>query len=287
MVRTAIFGAGQTGRVIADWTANGQELICFIDNKKELQGTMLRGVPVMPMADALAKRPDLIWIATLNRDSCDAIEEQLRKAGFTGQILKAPLFRDVQDQRLAVMRMMAEQIEGYGVKGDIAELGVYRGDTAAELNRLFPERRLFLFDTFEGFNETDVERDMSASGGSDGRWPDFSDTSIELVMGRMKKPENVTIIKGWFPDSLKTLPGRDDLLFALVSLDADLEGPTRSGLEFFWPRLARGGAIVLHDFNSMQFPGVKRAADAFCRENGVMPVPCTDLHGTTVIVKQK
>ena len=287
MIKTAIFGAGQAGSVIADWTANGQELICYIDNKKELHGTTFRGKPVMSLSDALVLEPDLIWIASLNKDSCAAIEEQLRGAGFGGRILKAPDFRDVQDQRLAVIRMLAEQIEGYGIKGGIAELGVFKGDTAAELNRLFPDRRLFLFDTFEGFDEADLEKDKGASGNKGGWWPDFSDTSAELVRSRMVKPENVTFIKGWFPDSLEDLSERDDLIFALVSLDADLEGPTLSGLEYFWPRLAAGGTIVLHDYNSRQFPGVKKAADEFCKKNGLVPVPCTDFHGTAMIVNQK
>ena len=36
--------------------------------------------------------------------------------------------------------------------------------------------------------------------------------------------------------------------FAFVSLDTDLYKPTLAGLEFFWPRMSKGGFIFIHDF---------------------------------------
>ena len=62
--------------------------------------------------------------------------------------------------------------------------------------------------------------------------------------------------------------------------------PTLAGLDFFWPRLSPGGAILLHDYNSLQFDGVRKAVHAFEAEHGPLPLlPLSDLHGTAVILR--
>ncbi len=43
-----------------------------------------------------------------------------------------------------------------GLEGVVAEAGVYKGDFAKEMNRVFFDRKIYLFDTFEGFPETDI-----------------------------------------------------------------------------------------------------------------------------------
>lgn len=39
----------------------------------------------------------------------------------------------------------------------MAELGVYKGKFAVEINKLFPYKKLYLFDTFEGFFSQDID----------------------------------------------------------------------------------------------------------------------------------
>jgi O-methyltransferase len=58
--------------------------------------------------------------------------------------------------RMMTIRLASERIMHRQVPGAIAELGVYKGEMAAVLNRLFPDRKLYLFDTFEGFSENDL-----------------------------------------------------------------------------------------------------------------------------------
>ena len=182
------------------------------------------------------------------------------------------------DMRGAVLRRMVERLQA--VPGDMAELGVYRGDFAWQFNVLFPDRRLYLFDTFQGFDPRDV-RQKPVGGGCDRR-QDFSDTSVEAVLARLPHPEQAVVRRGWFPDTARGL----EAVFALVSLDADLCAPTLAGLEFFYPRLSPGGAIFLHDYNSRQFDGVKEAVLAYERDHGPLPlVPLSDLHGTAVLIR--
>ena len=41
--------------------------------------------------------------------------------------------------------------------GSVAECGVYKGEFASVINRCFYDRKLYLFDIFEGFDLRDVE----------------------------------------------------------------------------------------------------------------------------------
>ena len=123
------------------------------------------------------------------------------------------------------------------------------------------------------------------AGGAKAWHPDFTDTCIEDVRARLPHPEKAHFVKGYFPESASQLSGDDMYLF--VNIDPDLYEPTKQGLEYFWPRLVQGGVIMVHDYNSMQFQGVKKAVWEFADQNGLMPVPLADLHGTAVFVKQK
>ena len=87
---------------------------------------------------------------------------------------------------------------------------------------------------------------------------------------------------GYFPETIPPQP----LAFALVSLDADLYQPTYNGLEYFYPRLSPGGAIVIHDYHSERFSGVCQAVNAYCYPRQLTPVPLADLHGSVVLIKQ-
>ena len=182
--------------------------------------------------------------------------------------------------RMMALRLAAERIERKGVPGCIGELGVYRGELAAILNRLFPERTLYLFDTFEGFSADDLA-DGEEGKHSQAAIGDFEDTTIELVLGRMAHPEQVRVRRGYFPE---TAVGLEET-FALVSLDVDLYKPTLAGLHYFYPRLAKGGSIFVHDYNNNRFRGVHGAVEEFVEESGAAMVQLPDFAGTVVFSK--
>src|SRR5215217_955434 len=136
---------------------------------------------------------------------------------------------------LAVQKVLDEPVEGA-----IAELGVWRGDMTRFLHALAPERTYYLFDTFEGFPQQDLEPGVE----EDGR---FQDTSLDFVLSRLHSTDNIVVRQGYVPE---TLAGLEDEKFAFVLLDLDLHPPTVAGLEWFYPRMAKGGYIVVHDYNS-------------------------------------
>ncbi len=186
---------------------------------------------------------------------------------------------DSYEPRLAVLELMTREIKNYGVEGATAEVGVYRGKFAMMINHYLPDRKLYLFDTFEGFDERDAEADRAGKFST--ATEDFSRTSEELVLSKMEHRENCIIRKGWFPE---TAEGIDDK-FCLVSLDADLYQPILAGLEYFYPRLNHGGVIIVHDFNNKGYTGVRQAVREFSDKNSVGYVCLPDECGTAVIVK--
>ncbi len=182
--------------------------------------------------------------------------------------------------RTASLRLMAYEINEAEIEGSVAELGVYRGDFAKYINEFFPDRKLFLFDTFEGFTDRDVNEDVK-NGYSAGT-EDFSETSVNTVLKQMVYPEMCVIKKGWFPQTTK---GMENEKFVFVSLDADLFEPIYEGLSFFYPRLTEGGVAFIHDFNNPDYKGVSAAVKKFCREQKIPYFCLADIAGSVFILR--
>lgn len=175
--------------------------------------------------------------------------------------------------RLATLELLCRRLEG--VPGAAAELGVYRGFFARCMNQLLPERKLYLFDSFEGFSE-----DANAS---DSFQAAHRNTAVNKVLAIMPHPDSVTVKPGFFPESLEGLEER----FCLVSLDVDFYQTTLDGLRYFWPRLERGGYLMLHDWGSPKLLGVAKALTDYETELGhqIPAIPLCDVGGTLVLCK--
>jgi glycosyltransferase involved in cell wall biosynthesis len=171
-----------------------------------------------------------------------------------------------------------KQIVGQGIEGDFAELGVYRGNSAAVLVHFARayQRRLFLFDTFQGFDERDlIGVDSTKDVG-------FSDTSLDLVKS-VVGDDNVVYCKGHFPDSIPEDCRRSR--FAVVHIDCDLFQPAKYALEFFYPRMSPGGLLLVHDYSGKYWHGIKGAVDEFLSNKSDNVVLMPDKSGTAIIRK--
>ena len=175
--------------------------------------------------------------------------------------------------RLTTLELLCRRLKN--IPGAAAELGVYRGFFARCVNQLLPERTLYLFDSFEGFAE-----DACASESFQAA---HRNTAMDKVLSIMPHPEKITLKPGFFPESLEGLEER----FCLVSLDVDFYQATLDGLEYFWPRLEKGGYLLLHDWGSPKLPGVARAlADYEAQTGASLPaVPLCDVGGSLVLCK--
>jgi O-methyltransferase len=180
--------------------------------------------------------------------------------------------------RASSLELVSREIHEHSVPGAVAELGVFRGEFARLINIAFPQKKLYLFDTFTGFAECDLKQDYGtkAAAGT------FSNTSIDLVMSKMTFPQNCIVKQGLFPDSASDCNAER---FCFVSIDADLYTPIYEGLKFFYSRLSPGGYIFVHDYNNLAYQGAKRAVRQFCREHKLAYFPLSDASGSAILAK--
>ena len=171
-----------------------------------------------------------------------------------------------------------ERLKESKVPGSFAELGVYKGDSAAILHEMDPSREFYLFDTFEGFQQKDLDNETGKAASYTVH--NFADTSIERVKQRLSS-DKFKFHKGYFPESTKNLK---DERYALVNMDVDLYNPTKAGLEFFYPKLSEGGVIIVHDYNA-DWPGIMKAVDDFSKSIPSPIVPLTDTDSSVMIFK--
>jgi O-methyltransferase len=204
--------------------------------------------------------------------------------GKTGRIDPAlrKSYRNYPDKdRFMIFWLQKQRIDREKIAGSVAELGVYRGQTAALLQTLFPERQLHLFDTFHGFRANDLSQESGEAATY--TTANFADTSVAYVRNKLGNSPLIHVYEGNFTE---TRLQAETVQFALVSLDADLEKPTSEGLEWFYPRLLPGGVLLVHDYNP-KWPGLMRAVDNFTTQIPESPVLMPDRDGTVVIVKNK
>ncbi|NLD20458.1 MAG: hypothetical protein GX663_09500 [Clostridiales bacterium] len=273
-----ILGAGQMGKAVAEaLNPNKTKLLGFGDNDSKKWNKIIK-----PVDKSIGLKPDIIIISVLDDERANQLEEQAYECGFNGEIVNLKAVYGMFDIRSKTIKSIANRINEKKIPGEIAELGVYKGDITWQLNYLFPKRSLHLFDTFEGFDERDIYKEKENLY-SEAKKGDFRDTSVSDVMERVMYPQNVVVKKGFFPD---TADWHWETNYAFVSIDTDLYAPTLAGIEYFYPKLSEGGVIIMHDYNSLQFRGVKKAVDEYEKRCGLLKIiPVGDLHGSCVILK--
>jgi hypothetical protein len=274
--RVLVFGAGNFGQRYIEHNSGNADIVGVIDNDCVLHGFELYdGIQVHPVEAAGRLEWDKLVICNNAGDSTrNKIQKQLEGMGVPKDSMEFyPNARRHQpvDLRRGFFRDFSRKAKERAIGGAVAECGVLSGETAKFLNLYFRERRLYLFDSFEGFSEDDISservfEDEAFLAGQFNKVGMCRQPSVKIVMDKMMFPESVIIKKGWVPDSFD---GVDDV-FCFVNLDMDLYAPMLAALLFFWPRMSQGGIILLHDYFHPELPGVKRAVDAFEAECGTV-----------------
>ena len=171
METVIILGAGQFGRGAARLlNQENMALLAFGDNNPALhqltesertEKGFPANVPVLPVDEALSLKPDYIITGVTDPLRSGQLKDQALELGYEGRFLMLSQLYRYFDIRNATLKRLAERIHGQGLQESIAELGVFKGDTAWKLNALFPQQRLYLFDTFQGFDPRDIKEEKS------------------------------------------------------------------------------------------------------------------------------
>lgn len=190
--------------------------------------------------------------------------------------------KGIPDIRCAFLQSCLRSVDR--IPGDIAECGVRNGRSALfMLTALEVERRLFLFDSFEGLSDPLPDKDgLDTVIDPKSRNRLFHNDDLQGLLDRLEPfGDRVEVLRGWIPERF---PEVADRRFCLVHLDVDLYRPTLDGLEFFYDRLEPGGILVCDDYGTGFYPGARQAMDEFFGARREKPVELPQ--GQAFVVKE-
>ena len=154
------------------------------------------------------------------------------------------------------------------IEGDIVELGCHQGSTTIILQKLLDlnnsNKKLYVYDSFEGFPETNNKEDNNQ-----GKRGDLAVSKDNFIKNLKKYNIKLPIInKGFFADiNDDKYPSK--ICFAFY--DGDLYQSTIDALNKIYKKMQKGGVIVFDDFQhpTDMFPGVKKACLKFFKDDRV------------------
>lgn len=256
MDKAIIFGASKNDKRTHDLVRESYQIVSYSDNDETKWGEEIEGIPIIPPEKIMEQEYDKIVIASIT--ATYSIRQQLIDYGVNSLDIDTS-YMDLQIKaRERFLSDFASIVYKRKMQGNVAEAGVFQGDFAKVINKNFPDRKLYLFDTFEGFDDRDIvyEKKYNFSGEKRGH---LNITSENIVLEKMTYPQNCIVKKGYFPETAKEIDDR----FCFVNLDMDLYKPTLEGLLFFWDKMETGGIILVHDYFSDAYKGIESAVEDF------------------------
>jgi O-methyltransferase len=187
--------------------------------------------------------------------------------------------------RLQNLQSCIEQILADNVPGDLIETGVWRGGAIIFMRAMLKaydvrDRLVWAADSFQGLPVPDPVRYAADAG-------DITHTCRELcislneVRANFEKygllDEQVHFLPGWFRD---TLPEAAVEKLSLLRLDGDMYESTYVALESLYPKLSRGGFVIVDDYGTL--PSCRQAVTDFRQAAGIseeiIPVDWTGVY---------
>lgn len=154
-------------------------------------------------------------------------------------------------QTIELSYLFAKEAIDTGIEGDVVECGVACGNNFAAMCRA--GRYGIGFDSFEGIpwaGENDEEQPgigpktgnigLSSSGIT---VHTLEDAKLNMERWGIK---DYHFVKGWFENSL---PNYESGQISVLRLDGDLYDSTYIPLKYLWPKLSKGGFLIIDDWN--------------------------------------
>jgi len=185
-------------------------------------------------------------------------------------------------KRIHVLCEATRYISQTRIPGDIVECGVWKGGSMMAVARTLlgesdPKRNLYLFDTFEGMTDPS-EYDVTAEGKTatellkstprsedrESLWCIAQKDGVRVAMESTHYPiDRIHLIQGRVEETVPTqAPDR----IALLRLDTDWYMSTRHEMEHLYPRLERGGVLIVDDYG--HWKGARKAVDEYLERTG-------------------
>jgi len=175
------------------------------------------------------------------------------------------------------------------LKGDFVECGVAAGSQVAAMHRAAPNKKIWCFDSFEGIPLADPKHDTSQPGIGRIKHKEkdllvssgITSVSLKQVKHHLKEWQcnlnKFEFVEGWFEETVEKSKVKS---ISLLRLDGDLYHSTRVCLEYLYPKLVKGGYLIIDDY---ALAGCYKAFHEYFGDIEVTKVPNTE----TVIYIQK
>lgn len=158
------------------------------------------------------------------------------------------------------------------VEGDLIETGVWRGGATILMRAILKEfgctdRKVWLADSFQGLPHPDTHAYVADKGNKLHRFKILTATEEEVKSNFQEYgllDEQVIFLKGWFRDTLPTVPVEQ---FALLRLDGDLYESTFLALKHLYPKLSPGGFVIVDDYHAFAY--CQQAVDDYRQANNI------------------
>jgi hypothetical protein len=179
--------------------------------------------------------------------------------------------------RLWSLLQAMQHIARAGVEGDIVECGVWKGGNLVlcglMAKRLKLDRRIWGFDTFTGMSmPTDADVPLNGGETVHAKWQERQKTGgitdwayapyeeVERNFRTEVGTSNLTLVKGKVEDTLTQGANIPDKI-AILRLDTDWYESTKVELDVLYPRLQKGGVLIIDDYG--HWAGAKKAVDEY------------------------
>jgi len=150
--------------------------------------------------------------------------------------------------------------------GSFVECGVSYGFLSLAIMQYLDwnnrDKQFYLFDTFCGLDESLVSPEEFALGRVDQSRQMYSECYKD-VQENFKEFNNVILMRGSVPSTLSTV---EIPSVCYLHLDMNCAEPEIQAARFFWPKMVKGGVVLLDDYGRTDFAPQKKAFDGFTSE---------------------
>lgn len=243
----------------------------------QVMAYILNGDGRLTYANAYDVEPEILDTLRAARETGETL--MLRRNNPDGRATPMPALRNYTEfahtmigrKRLDNLQQCIETVLAENVPGDLIETGIWRGGATILMRGVLAaydvtDRTVWAADSFQGVppptRPEDAGFDISRA-----RFPVLavSRAAVEELFARYGLlDDQVRFLEGWFRDTLATAPIER---LAVLRLDGDLYESTMDALVPLYPKVARGGFVIVDDYASC--PPCGRAVDEFRAAQGI------------------
>lgn len=183
------------------------------------------------------------------------------------------------------------------IDGEFVECGVWKGGNIILFKKYLEEKKIkkniYAYDTYDGMPKPGIfdyklgyfkkEFGLNIYNVKKKNWNKIDLNTVKSnILNECDDIDNIHFIKGLVQD---TLTKNDNLpeKISILRLDTDFYESSKKELEILYPRLSKGGILILDDYGT--WTGVKQAVDEFFEKKGEIPFLHFVDYGCRLLIK--